>query len=105
MQLVLPRLADWAIVDLIDEHGHVRRAAAIHYHDNRHVRVEELEGSLPPVPPESQMPLSRVLKGAPVSRISPEDYSVPPDAEMAVVQRRLFATTGMHSAIAAPLRG
>lgn len=105
VQLVLPRLADWAIVDLIDEHGHVRRAAAIHYHDNRHVRVEELEGSLPPVPPESQMPLSRVLKGAPVSRISPEDYSVPPDTEMAVVQRRLFATTGMHSAIAAPLRG
>src|SRR5690606_35885466 len=105
VRLVLPRLADWAVVDLVDEDGDLQRVAVTHYRDGQHVRVEELEGPLPSVPPDSVMPLSRVLMGAPVTRLSSRDYTDPLDSDMAVVQRRLFEATGMHSAIAAPLRG
>ena len=104
VRLVLPRLADWAVVDLVDEDGDLQRVAVTHYRDGQHVRVEELEGPLPAVPPDSVMPLSRVLMGAPVTRLSSRDYTDPLDSDMAVVQRRLFEATGMRSAIAAPLR-
>lgn len=105
VRLVLPRLADWAVVDLVDEDGDLQRVAVTHYRDGQHVRVEELEGPLPAVPPDSVMPLSRVLMGAPVTRLSSRDYTDPLDSDMAAVQRRLFEATGMRSAIAAPLRG
>ncbi len=105
VRLVLPYLADWAVVDLINEDGDLQRVAVMHYQDEQHVRLEELEGPLPSVSPHSVMPLSRVLMGAPVTRLSPDDYTDPLDSDMAVVQRRLFEATGMRSAIAAPLRG
>ncbi|WP_068755591.1 SpoIIE family protein phosphatase [Thermobifida cellulosilytica] len=105
VRLVTPRLADWAVVDLVDEAGDVERVLAVHHEGDRHVRAEELQGPMPPVLEASTMPLSRVLRGAPATRLGPEDYRRPPDAGMAVVQRELLDRTRMHSAVAAPLRG
>lgn len=105
VRLVTPRLADWAVVDLVNEAGEVDRAFVVHHEDGRHVRLEELQGPMPPIPETSVMPLSRVLRGAPSTRLGPQDYQRPPDAGMAVAQRELFARTRMHSAVAAPLRG
>ena len=105
VDLVLPRLADWAVVDLITERDEVWRFAVAHVEDDEVVRREDLEGAMPPVPEESPMPLSRALRGAASAVTGPETYQGPPDSGIAVEQRRLFEETGMHSAIIAPIRG
>ncbi|MFE5297781.1 SpoIIE family protein phosphatase [Streptomyces sp. NPDC056632] len=105
IDLVVPRLADWAVIDLIGERDEVWRFAVAHADDGGVVRFrDDLQGPMPPVPEESQMPLSRALRGVASSFAGPETYQGPPDSGVAVEQRRLFEATGMHSAIMVPLR-
>ncbi|MEW1907467.1 GAF domain-containing SpoIIE family protein phosphatase [Kitasatospora sp. NPDC085895] len=104
-ELVLPRLADWVVVDLIDEVGDIRRTRVIEYREGRPVRNPELEGPMPAVLEQSPMPLSRALRGSAASLAGPEVYQGEPDSGIAVVQHELFAATGMHSAVIAPIRG
>ncbi|MGW0607945.1 SpoIIE family protein phosphatase [Streptomyces sp. NPDC002640] len=103
--LMVPRLADWAVVDLITQRDEVVRLSVAHQEDGQVVRRPDLEGPMPPIPPESTMPLSRALRGAASSIAGPETYQGPPDADIAVAQRKLFEATGMHSAVIAPIRG
>lgn len=103
--LMVPRLADWAVIDLIERDSEVTRFAVAHQENGAVVRRPDLEGPMPPIPPESPMPLSRALRGAASAIASPKTYHGPPDAEIAVAQRRLFDATGMHSAVIAPIRG
>ena len=105
VRLVVPRLADWAVVDLIMDGGELRRVAVVHHEDDTYVNVEELEGPMPPVSESSRMPLSRVLRGAPPVMVSLQEYEEQPDTGVAAVQRDLFLAIGMRSAIMAPLRG
>ncbi|WP_159765320.1 SpoIIE family protein phosphatase [Streptomyces sp. HM190] len=105
VRLVVPRLADWAVVDLITESDDVWRTTVATHHGGAVVRCEELEGPLPPVHEESLMPLSRALRGAASTLAGPETYQGPPDSGIAVAQQRLFKVTGMHSAAIAPIRG
>ncbi len=105
VDLVVPRLADWAVVDLFTEEGAVRRAAVAHREGHTLVRRRDLEGPMPPVPQQSPMPLSRALRGVTATLAGPEDYQGPPDSEVAVAQRALFRATRMHSASIAPIRG
>ncbi|WP_157530893.1 SpoIIE family protein phosphatase [Microtetraspora niveoalba] len=105
VRLVLPRLADWAIVDLLDDNEEVRRVTVVHYENGAIANVEELEGPMPPVAEHSRQPLSQVLLGAPTTLVARETYDILPDSGIAAVQRDLFASTGMHSAVIAPLRG
>jgi hypothetical protein len=103
--LVLPRLADWAVVDLITTHDEVWRFAVVHAEDGALVTREDLQGPMPPVPAESPMPLSRALRGVASGLAGPQTYHGPPDSGIAVEQRRLFEATGMHSAVIAPIHG
>ncbi|GGS53764.1 SpoIIE family protein phosphatase [Streptomyces griseoviridis] len=103
--LTVPRLADWAVIDLLTERDEVRRALVMEYRDGALVEREDLQGPMPPVPQESPMPLSRALRGAASSLAGPATYQGPPDSGIAVEQRRLFAATDMHSAVIAPIRG
>ncbi|MEV4331680.1 SpoIIE family protein phosphatase [Streptomyces sp. NPDC049597] len=105
VRLVVPLLADWAIVDLIRDNDEVWRAVVAHEEDGRLVRREDLEGAMPPVPAASPQPLSRALRGAGSTLATPETYQGPPDSGIAVEQRRLFEGTHMHSAVIAPIRG
>nr|WP_078591964.1 SpoIIE family protein phosphatase [Streptomyces megasporus] len=105
VRLVVPRLADWAVVDLITGRDEVWRTAVVHHENGTLTHREELEGPMPPVPQESPMPLSRALRGAASALAGPEDYQGPPDSGVAVAQRELFQATGMHSAAIAPIRG
>ncbi|MFJ8591760.1 SpoIIE family protein phosphatase [Streptomyces sp. NPDC093598] len=102
--LVLPRLADWAIVDLITERDEVWRTVVVHADGDTLVHHEDLQGPMPPVPEESPMPLSRALRGVASNLAGPQTYQGPPDSGIAVEQRRLFEATGMHSAAIAPIR-
>ncbi|MFI2346607.1 SpoIIE family protein phosphatase [Streptomyces sp. NPDC019443] len=103
--LTVPRLADWAVVDLITEVDEVRRALVMHYEHGLLVERADLQGPMPPVPQESPMPLSRALRGAASTIASPSTYHGPPDSGIAIEQQRLFTETGMHSAAIAPIRG
>ncbi|MEV6837174.1 SpoIIE family protein phosphatase [Streptomyces sp. NPDC051133] len=102
--LILPRLADWAVVDLITERDEVWRAAVVHADGDTLTHHEDLEGPMPPVPEESPMPLSQALRGVASALAGPETYRGAPDSGIAVEQRRLFETTGIHSAAIAPIR-
>ncbi|MFI6360431.1 SpoIIE family protein phosphatase [Streptomyces sp. NPDC050743] len=102
--LVVPRLADWAVIDLIGERDDVWRFAVAHAEGGTVVFREDLQGPMPPVPEESSMPLSRALRGVASSLAGPETYQGPPDSGIALEQRRLFETTGMHSAVLVPIR-
>jgi PAS domain S-box-containing protein len=102
--LVVPRLADWAVVDLITERDEVWRTLVVHAENDKLVQREELQGPMPPVPEESPMPLSRALRGVSSTLAGPQTYQGAPDSGIAVEQRRLFDATGMHSAAIAPIR-
>lgn len=102
--LVLPRLADWAVVDLITERDEVWRTVVVHADGVTLTHREDLQGPMPPVPEESPMPLSRALRGVASNLAGPQTYQGAPDSGIAVEQRRLFDATGMHSAAIAPIR-
>ncbi|WP_179850911.1 SpoIIE family protein phosphatase [Streptomyces sp. TLI_55] len=104
VSLLVPRLADWVVVDLITERDEVWRAAVVHAEDDALVHHEELQGPMPPVPEESPMPLSRALRGVSSTLAGPETYQQPPDSGIAVEQRRLFEATGVRSAAIVPIR-
>ncbi|MGW1004319.1 SpoIIE family protein phosphatase [Streptomyces sp. NPDC002520] len=104
ISLVVPRIADWTVIDLIGERDEVWRFAVAHSEDGTVIFREDLQGPMPPIPQESPMPLSRALRGVASSFAGPETYQGPPDSGIAVEQRRLFEATGMHSAIVVPLR-
>ncbi|WNZ14122.1 SpoIIE family protein phosphatase [Streptomyces sp. 11x1] len=105
VRLVVPRLADWAVVDLITESDDVWRSTVATHRDGVVVRREELEGPLPPVHEESLMPLSRALRGAASTLAGPETYQGPADSGITVAQQRLFKEAGLRSAAIAPIRG
>jgi PAS domain S-box-containing protein len=103
--LVVPRLADWSVIDLITDHGEVERRTVVHAQGGTVVHREDLEGPMPPVPEDSPLPLSRALRGAVSSLTGPDTFLGTPQSGFAAEQRRLFAATGMHSAAIAPIRG
>ncbi|MFH8935384.1 SpoIIE family protein phosphatase [Streptomyces griseosporeus] len=102
--LVVPRLADWAIVDLIAERDELWRSIVVHADGDTLLHREDLQGPMPPIPPHSPMPLSRALRGVASTVAGPETYRQEPDSGIAVEQRRLFDTTGIRSAAIAPIR-
>ncbi|MFI9648273.1 SpoIIE family protein phosphatase [Streptomyces sp. NPDC052040] len=103
--LVVPRLADWAVIDQITERDEVWRTSVVHAENGVLVHRDDLQGPMPPVPEDSPMPLSRALRGVASTLTGPETYRGVPDSGLAVAQRRLFEETGMHSAAIAPIRG
>lgn len=105
IRLLVPRLADWVVIDLITERDEVRRVAVGHADNSDLTYRKDLQGPMPPIPEESPLPLSRALRGAASSLAGPENYRKPPDSGIAAEQRRLFEATGMHSAVIAPILG
>ncbi|MFF8941586.1 SpoIIE family protein phosphatase [Streptomyces sp. NPDC014864] len=103
VRLVVPRLADWAIIDLLTESDEVWRSLVVQADESGLVTREDLQGPMPPLPEQSSMPLSRALRGAASTVVGPETYQGEADSGIAVEQRRLFDTTGMHSAVMAPI--
>ncbi|MEU6368654.1 SpoIIE family protein phosphatase [Streptomyces sp. NPDC046931] len=105
VRLVVPRLADWAVIDQVTDRDEVWRTTVVHAENGVLVHREDLQGPMPPVPEESPMPLSRALRGVASTLTGPETYRRAPDSGLAVAQRQLFEATGMHSAAIAPIRG
>lgn len=105
VELILPRLADWVVIDLITEGDEVSRSLVAHADNGKITVREDLQGPMPPVPETSGMPLSKALRGAASTLVNREIYSGPPDTGIAVEQRKLFEVTGINTAAIAPIRG
>ncbi|NUV79259.1 SpoIIE family protein phosphatase [Streptomyces sp. CAI-155] len=105
VDLLLPRIADWAVIDLITEADEVNRSLVVHAHSGGLKIREDLQGPMPPVPASSPMPLSKALRGVASTLAGPETYDVPPDSAVAVEQRKLFTATGIKTAALAPVKG
>ncbi|MFG2638297.1 SpoIIE family protein phosphatase [Streptomyces sp. NPDC048362] len=102
--LVLPGLADWAVIDLITERDEVWRTAVVQADGTTLVHHGDLEGPMPPIPEASQMPLAQALRGKASALADPATYRRAPDSGLTAEQHRLFDTTGIHSAAIAPIR-
>ncbi|KOX46608.1 SpoIIE family protein phosphatase [Streptomyces sp. NRRL F-7442] len=102
--LVLPRLADWAVIDLITERDEVWRTVVAQADGDAVIRHVDFEGPMPPVPEESLMPLSKALRGVSSALAGPDTYRGTPDSGIMAEQRRLFDSAGLHSAAMVPLR-
>ncbi|MFH8884305.1 SpoIIE family protein phosphatase [Streptomyces californicus] len=105
VELLLPRLADWAVIDLITETDEVDRSLVVHAHADGLTVREDLQGPMPPVPASSPMPLSKALRGVASTLAGPRTYDAPPDSAVALEQRKLFTATGIETAAIAPVKG
>lgn len=103
--LVLPRLTDWAVIDLITESGDVSRYLVVRADAEGLTVREDLQGPMPPVSDASLMPLSRALRGVASTLAGPQTYEGEPDSGIAVEQRKLFQMTGIKTAAITPIRG
>ncbi|WP_282792813.1 SpoIIE family protein phosphatase [Streptomyces sp. CC224B] len=97
------QMADWCVVDLLDEHGDAERVCVVH-REPQALSVGVDLGRLPPVSENARGPLARVLNGAGPLLIT--DIPAPDQAESALDARQLelFELLDATSTIMAPLR-
>ncbi|WP_084780117.1 SpoIIE family protein phosphatase [Planobispora rosea] len=116
-RLLVPRLADWAAVELrtgpaevcrvlvVPPGGDpVSRAAEESRADISGGRGQEIwQGPLPPLTDSSRAPLARVLRGSEALLLGPDDIAAAADSPLAAAHGELFSAFGAASAIVAPL--
>ncbi|WP_432017973.1 SpoIIE family protein phosphatase [Streptomyces sp. 1222.5] len=101
-RVLVPRLADWAAVDLRVGSRQVHRVA-VTGPEGRAAGQEDWRGHLPPVGEATHSPLVQVLnEGAPVLQ-ERVDLDAPPDSPLASVHDAFLGAIGAASAITVPL--
>ncbi|MFD4994546.1 SpoIIE family protein phosphatase [Streptomyces buecherae] len=103
-RIMTRQLADWCVVDLLDQHAEVDRVCVVHRDPPPGRTPRAYEGSLPPLSDVERGPLARVLRGAGplllTEALPPGQADSPLDAQY----RELFERLGASSAVVAPLR-
>ncbi|WP_241518910.1 GAF domain-containing SpoIIE family protein phosphatase [Streptomyces sp. CB03238] len=104
-RIVVPQLADWCAVDLLEDDGRPRRVSVVH-RDPAVLPVGGLTGLLPDVPEDPVGPLARVLVGAGPLLLTAADIRSPGEAAdpLHLRQLELFDQLGTDTAIVAPVR-
>ncbi|MEU9247494.1 GAF domain-containing SpoIIE family protein phosphatase [Streptomyces sp. NPDC048385] len=104
-RIMVPQLADWAAVDLLEDDGRPFRVSVVH-RDPGVLPVGGLTGALPPVPEVPVGPLARVLAGAGPLLLTSANMSAGRRATdpLHARQLELFRLLGTDTAIVAPLR-
>ncbi|WP_053171052.1 SpoIIE family protein phosphatase [Streptomyces sp. SBT349] len=101
-RLLVPRLADWAAVDLRVADDEVRRVAVVGP-QGREVGREGGQGALSSIPETSRSVLVRVLRGSEAVLLGPDEIAAPPDSPLAVVHTTFLHALGATSAVVVPL--
>lgn len=101
-RIMVPELADWCAVVLLEDDGRPRRACVTHRDPGR-LPPERLETALPPLSPSDNGPLARALAGAGPLLLTafPAERA---EGELSAAHQELFELLGAGSAIIAPLR-
>ncbi|MFF8293169.1 PP2C family protein-serine/threonine phosphatase [Streptomyces sp. NPDC016309] len=104
-RIVVPQLADWCAVDLLEDDGRAHRVSVVH-RDPEMLPVGGLAGPLPEVPEAPVGPLARVLAGAGPLLLTADDLPVPgtPADTPPALQLEPFDQLGAHTAVVAPVR-
>ncbi|GGL69557.1 hypothetical protein GCM10010129_11260 [Streptomyces fumigatiscleroticus] len=104
-RLLVGRLADWCVVDLLGEQGRVERVCVVH-HDSGVLAPGAYEGVLPAVDGTTRGsgPLARVLRGAGPLLLTDLSSRERSGSALDVQQRELLGRLGGSTAIVAPLR-
>jgi hypothetical protein len=100
-RFLVPRLADWAAIDLRVE-GEVRRVA-VTGPEGRDAEREAWQGILPAAAEHSRSPLVRALHGGEPVLVGPGEIAAPPDSALAAVQAGFLQSLGATSAVTVPL--
>ncbi|MFE6550464.1 SpoIIE family protein phosphatase [Streptomyces sp. NPDC057746] len=101
-RLLVPRLADWAAVDLRVGSRQVHRVA-VTGPEGRDARQEDWRGPVPPGTGTTGSPLVQVLNGGDPVLQDRADVEAPPDSPLATVQAAFLRATGATSALVVPL--
>ncbi|WP_371478861.1 PP2C family protein-serine/threonine phosphatase [Kitasatospora sp. NBC_00315] len=99
---LVPALADWCAVDLLDENGRLRRLVVEH-RDPGQLPPGLFEAQLPTIPDGSPAAVARALRGAGpllITDFPPPDHAGDP---LHAVELELFAHLGATTAAVAPL--
>ncbi|MFD9934114.1 PP2C family protein-serine/threonine phosphatase [Streptomyces massasporeus] len=104
-RILVPQLADWCAVDLLDDEGRPRRVSVVH-RDPDILPVGGLTGLLPDIPEDPAGPLARALIGAGPLLLTADDIPSPDKAAdpLHARQLELFDQLGTHTAVVAPVR-
>ncbi|MBF8193847.1 PAS domain-containing protein [Nonomuraea sp. K274] len=95
--LVVPRLADWAMIDLLGPGNRVDKVAVAVKQGRG--ECKQWERPLPPVPEAFRSPMAQVMRGGPAVLLNPEDVAERINSVVCSVEE-----LGAHSIILAPLR-
>ncbi|MGW4568168.1 SpoIIE family protein phosphatase [Streptomyces sp. NPDC004561] len=102
-QVLTRQLADWCVVDLLDEQGRAERVCVVHRHPEA-LRPGVHLGTLPPMSEATRGPLPRVLRGAGPLLLTDTSPPGAPVSALDACQVELFQQLGGSSAVIAPLR-
>jgi PAS domain S-box-containing protein len=102
-RMIVPRVADWCGIDMIDEHGDVQQVVVAHVDPAKVEMAHELRRRYPP-DLDARTGVPAILRGA-----GAELYSEVPDELLVAAARdeehlRLIREVGMRSAMAVPMR-
>ncbi|KUN10636.1 DNA-binding protein [Streptomyces yokosukanensis] len=101
-RLLVPRLAEWAAVDLRVGSHQVHRVA-VTGPEGRDAGQEDWRGQLPPAGEATHSPLVQVLNGGGPVLQARADLDAPPDSPLAAVHSAFLGATGAASVITVPL--
>ncbi|WP_234435982.1 SpoIIE family protein phosphatase [Streptomyces sp. NRRL S-813] len=101
-RLLVPRLADWAAVDLRVGSRQVHRVA-VTGPEGREAGQEDWHGRLPPAEEATRSALVQVLNGGDPVLQDQVDTAAPPDSPLAAVHSGFLRAVGATSAVTVPL--
>ncbi|MFD7667137.1 SpoIIE family protein phosphatase [Streptomyces sp. NPDC059788] len=102
-KILTQRLADWCVVDLLDDTEQLERFCVAH-HSSSELPAEAYAGRLPPVTGAARGPLARVLRGAGPLLLTEGTPSNQVRSSLDAHDRELFERVEANSAVIAPLR-
>lgn len=104
-RVLVPALADWCAIDLIEEDDELRlRRVVVEHREPNALPPDFLEALLPAAEADSQAPLARALRGAGPLRLT--EFPSPAEGTDALerIELQTFAQLGADRAVLVPLR-
>ncbi|MBA3501590.1 MAG: response regulator [Deltaproteobacteria bacterium] len=101
-ELATPALADFCIVDLVDEDGSIRRLAAVHADPSQQGVLDELRAQFPPTP-DSPQPAARVIRSHEPELLAFVDTAALTARTMNPKHSALMTRLGIRSHLAVPI--
>jgi PAS domain S-box-containing protein len=102
-RMLVPRLADWCGIDLLDEHGDVHQVAVAHVDPAKVEMAHQLRRRYPP-DLDAPRGLGAILRGGPAELYAEIPDELIEQAARDEEHRRMIREVGMRSAMAVPMR-